>query len=325
MYTLKEFEELFFTKGMTRQWGRDEWHRRFNDPAKRWKTDVDPDCKLPRVQAYANSKEMDGSEKFTSDTVELMTTQARNPKRKTVEGLVAELGTEMSTESNLDLLKDGNLAGLYMDFSERTEQAKDFGAKAFMSQVYQGQVAQGKQPDMLSPAAKGSASLDPAIEAEGVDPSPGKKQKVWDRETAVYGCKDRMLKMCLKLRSSLEEAVNEVRSADVECASRIPENNSVFGPRWETLRCRAECLYAIVGSPQEVETYKDRVRKATSGTGEDSSVKATDPPPGLRYPCDMSLFEELSSIKDLELSAKEAGEQRHEPSRVEVGHGGVAS
>lgn len=110
--------------------------------------------------------------------------------------------------------------------------------------------------------------------------------------------------------------MNEVRSADVECQSRISENASVFGPRWETLRCRAEAFYAVVGTPHEVETYKEHVRKANAAT--DESGKAADPPPGLRMPCDMGLFEELTSIKDLERCAKEVEDQATNPAELKV-------
>ena len=87
----KEFEDYFFLKGMPRQCGRDEWQRRRNDPTGRWRADEDPDCKLPRVQAFGATKIMEARATFTMDTVDLSTQGVRNPKKRQIDSLLEGL------------------------------------------------------------------------------------------------------------------------------------------------------------------------------------------------------------------------------------------
>ena len=92
MMTLKEFEDHFFHKGISKQWGRGEWRRRHNDKAGMWTTDLAPDCKLPRVQLYGHTVERSGKEASATDQVELSTKAVKNPKVRNVGALLDGLG-----------------------------------------------------------------------------------------------------------------------------------------------------------------------------------------------------------------------------------------
>ena len=75
MKTRKEFVEIFLGKGMTKQWGEAEFDRRWASNGNPWKVDLDPDCRLPRVQLYADKTEEEFDSKSKSQEIE-MTTKA---------------------------------------------------------------------------------------------------------------------------------------------------------------------------------------------------------------------------------------------------------
>jgi hypothetical protein len=58
MKTEAEFVAIFNAKGMTKEWGEKEWKRRWSN-TKDFKTDLDPDCGLPRVSMFGETKESD--------------------------------------------------------------------------------------------------------------------------------------------------------------------------------------------------------------------------------------------------------------------------
>lgn len=134
MYTLNEFEEYFFSKGMTREWAREEWYRRRSDTSGRWRIDVDPDCKLPRVQAFGKTVQAAGQETYVDDSVTLATKEVRNPKAKQVNDLVAGLGQELSVESTIANLENGHMTAMFVDYAAAPTDG--FGAKSFNQDMF---------------------------------------------------------------------------------------------------------------------------------------------------------------------------------------------
>ena len=95
---------------MTREWASKEFDRRQGDP--RYKQDRDPDCNLPRVQCYGDSKETDFAERSKTEQVVVGTKAVNKPKAEAVEELVGELSwRSMDPETAANLRKAESAGG----------------------------------------------------------------------------------------------------------------------------------------------------------------------------------------------------------------------
>eukprot|EP00969_Alexandrium_andersonii_P018039 789341-Alexandrium_andersonii.AAC.1 len=65
---------------MTRDWGMHEWERRRASDL--YRNDNDPDCNLPRTQAYGNFKDLETNENYKDQRLEFSTKAKANPKAK---------------------------------------------------------------------------------------------------------------------------------------------------------------------------------------------------------------------------------------------------
>ena len=192
MMTLKEFEDHFVAKGMDRQWATDEWWRRNRDMSGQWRTDTDPDCKLPRVQLNGRTFEVVGTEASTTDSVEATTAQIRNPKARDMENLLKGLGQDVNQESAASSLKSGDLLSLMTDFKFKPGDNIEFGAQEFFTAAF-ANAGKGANPEA---AAAGKAPVpggQPPPAGDGQqDDTPKKASKQWDRDSAIGDAKGKV-------------------------------------------------------------------------------------------------------------------------------------
>ena len=122
LLTQKQFTTLMEAKGKSATWATAEWDRRKAAPDSVWKKGVDPDTKLPTIAAYGNDKEIDFDEKGIDDVVELEGKAMKNPKKKDVDSLLANLGEDgLDNEAACNLLRANNFVDAAIDFRAGTE------------------------------------------------------------------------------------------------------------------------------------------------------------------------------------------------------------
>ena len=122
-------------RGMTRQWGKTEFAKRRMD--KRYKSDNDPDCKLPRVQACGKTFDIEVSENSITDLVEVGTDQIKRPQAKQMNQLLDNLGADVYRDSAITALRTGDDDALFIDFkSSVNKDQQGFSAKSFLADQF---------------------------------------------------------------------------------------------------------------------------------------------------------------------------------------------
>lgn len=80
MLTQKQFVDMLVQKGRDRAWAESEYQRRTQDEA--YKKGIDPDSRLPTIQASSADREEQEVKRARQDEVGLVGREIKNPKRK---------------------------------------------------------------------------------------------------------------------------------------------------------------------------------------------------------------------------------------------------
>ena len=157
--TEREFIAHFEKKGMSQAWGQQEFNRRRSD--KRWHSDNDPDCNLPRVQAHGQTLEISGTKDSLLEATSFHTAGVKNPNQKHFKELIDGFGSETAADSAIAALRSGDDAALF---------AKDvgpgpstYGAKDFLAAQLLGGGAQSPaNPSAASSGSGGAGAAAPS-------------------------------------------------------------------------------------------------------------------------------------------------------------------
>ena len=135
----------------------------------------------------------------------------------------------------------------------------------------------------------------------GDNASPNKKNGILDLASEQLDAKEKARKQFDTLRGSMEELVNKAREADALAATMAEESPAIFKARLEILRSRSECLFALVATAEEWDTYKAAVLKANKSV-DGVSPKISEVPLSARYPCDPAVFDTFYPLKNAEMA-----------------------
>ena len=267
MKTELEFVDLFEKKGMTKVWGHAEFARRRADP-RRWASDNDPDCKLPRVQAHGETRTTTGQTDRTIDEVKGMTEQLKKPDANAFKQIMKGFGEDLTLEKTVEAFTTKDESMLWVDFqpvassisgpSGASPPKPQFGPKSFLS---------GKGKDTDEEADEEEQNFEDTTDKKRKAEEPGqpeletpnkkgKKDKVFDADISLTDAKVDAHKSFVGIHTSLTEALNDGYACALEAKDMAQKHPAIFAARHEVLFVRCDCLAACLGANRDWDEFK---------------------------------------------------------------------
>ena len=299
MKTKTEFIEYFKGKGMTPEWGEEEYKRRLVDD--RYLKGLDPDCGLPTMQCTGvQERGSQANTQFLKSAVHMDTKAKANPRASDIAQLMDGLGSDMaSAATTFDLLQKKDFLNTSVEYKggERNSMtATDY--LMGLQEASDGSKIEGES----KPDSSAVAAADALCQA-----SPA-KTAFWDVDTVRDDSKSKLLKTYEAQRQVLELLANDITEATAGCELQLRQQRSLFLSRWQTLVSRGKLLMAVIGTEDELKSYKDNLLKDNRDKAHEDPAKrfpglTADQLPSLRTM--KSLEEFINTIEGKVCSAAE--------------------
>lgn len=155
-----------------------------------------------------------------------------------MEQLVEKLGDDYGVDSAMDCLKAGAFLKVAADFANDRGSSSSFSIGKFMTGEAQGH---GQKDDGAEEALGSSDQA--ADEANG--PSPAKKNKFWEPQTAQVDCLTECRREFNALQVKMEACLNNLRAAHAEGEDNMKLDRAVFEERVLLLRGRMSAMSSV--------------------------------------------------------------------------------